>query len=311
MFRIGCVNIDTSHPVAFANKMNEAQLDMRYTAIFNDGFRDDSEVKDFMTKHNIQRRYTSLQEMAKNIDIAFIHDCNWDKHVDHAIPFIEAGIPVFLDKPLVGNLKNCLRLEDLVKKGADILGSSSLRYAFDIQELKNKIFDNDETIATVYGTNGMDEFNYGIHIMEGIHGLIGPGAYSTKYLGASGNGIKPVEQFQVKWNNGIQIIYQIHLKQAQPFHLLITTDKATHHLQVDTSKIYLALLKRIEAFLKEKKPLAPIAELTEAIKVYLAGKKSKETGGRKIPIHDLDMNDTSFDGYAFEKEYSSTVKRNK
>jgi Oxidoreductase family, NAD-binding Rossmann fold len=310
MFRIGCVNIDTSHPGAFANKMNEAQLDMRYTSIFNDGFRSDGEVKEFMAKHNIQKRYVSLKEMAKNVDIAFIHDCNWEKHVDHAMPFIEAGIPVFLDKPLVGNLKDCFKLEELVKKGAEILGSSSLRYAFDIEEVKNKISANGETIATLFATNGLDEFNYGIHIMEGIYSILGPGVYSTKYLGCSRNGAKPAEQFLVKWNNGIQVIYQIHLGQPQPFHLVITTDKATHHLQVDVTKIYLALLKRIEAFLKGGKKLAPITELTETIKIYLAGKKSRETDGEEIALHGLCMNDVGFDGYSFEKEYSnSTIKK--
>ena len=307
MFRIGCVNIDTSHPGSFAAKIAENKLDMRYTAIFNDGFRSDEEVKTFMKNNNIEKRYTCLKEMAKDVDIAFIHDCNWEKHIEHAMPFIEAGKPVFLDKPIVGNLKDCYKIEELVKKGAKILGSSSVRYAFDIEELKKKISANGETIATVFGTSGVDEFNYGVHIMEGIHNLLGAGVYSTKYLGASRNGAKPAEQYLVKWNNGIQVIYQVQTGQWQAFHLVVTTDKAIHHIQVDSTQIYLALLKRIEAFLKENKPLAPIEELTETVKIYLAGKKSRETGGQEIVLQSLSAGDAGFDGYSFEKGYANAA----
>lgn len=307
MIKVACVNIDTSHPSSWAQVMKDNNLDMKYIGVYNDGFRSDEEVKAFMVTAGIEKRYTSLHEMAKDVDIAFIHDCNWEKHIEHAMPFIEAGKPVFLDKPIVGNLKDCLKLEELAKKGAVIIGSSSVRYAFDLEELKKKIADKGETIATVFGTSGVDEFNYGVHIMEGIHGLLGGGVYSTEYLGTSQNGLKPAEQYLVRWSNGVKVIYQTQSGIWMPFHLVVTTDKDIHYLKIDSTRIYLALLRRIEDFMKGGKALESIDGLLETVKIYLAGKKSRENHGQEIALQSLSVDDPGYDGYAFEKQYANAA----
>ena len=49
MFRIGTVNIDTSHAPAFAEILLKGS-EGRYTAIYNDGFRTDEEVNEFIEK---------------------------------------------------------------------------------------------------------------------------------------------------------------------------------------------------------------------------------------------------------------------
>lgn len=40
-----------------------------------------------------------------------------------------------IDKPLVGSERDCRRVRELASQGAVILGSSSARYAYEIQEL--------------------------------------------------------------------------------------------------------------------------------------------------------------------------------
>ena len=87
MFRIGTVNIDTSHAPSFAEILLQGDT-ARYTAIYNDGFRTDEEVNAFMEKFGVKERYTDLAEMAKNVDIAFIQSCNWDRHIELSMPFI-------------------------------------------------------------------------------------------------------------------------------------------------------------------------------------------------------------------------------
>lgn len=308
MIKIGCVNIDISHPKTLAGVMKNDNMDMSYHGVYNDGFRTDDEVDAFMKNNDVKIRYKSLEEMAKDVDIAFIHDCNWDKHIDHAMPFIDAGKPVFIDKPIVGNLKDCLKLEELAKKGAVIIGSSSVRYCDKLTNLKKKLEENNEIPVSIFAAAGVDEFNYGIHVMEGIHGLLGSGAYSTKYLGVSRNGNCYAAQYLVKWSNGTQVIYQTQMNVWQPFNFVVTTDKAIHHVVIDTKALYPALLKRIESFIKEGKPMALITELTAPIKIYLAGKKSRETNGSEIIIESLSLSDAGFDGYAFEKQYANSSR---
>ena len=75
MFRIGTVNIDTSHAPSFAEILEKGD-EGRYTAIYNDAFRTDDEVNSFIERFKLDKRYYDLSEMAKNIDIAFIQSCN-------------------------------------------------------------------------------------------------------------------------------------------------------------------------------------------------------------------------------------------
>lgn len=167
MIRIGVVNIDTSHPMAFSKYLLQGDR-ARYVAVYNDSFRGDDEVEAFMQKRGLERRCDSIAELAERTDIGFIQDANWDLHVEHALPFLERGKPVFIDKPLVGNLADCRRLEALARDGAAILGCSSLRYAREIADFLAEPEEERGEIVHVYGSAGVDEFNYGVHTVEGL-----------------------------------------------------------------------------------------------------------------------------------------------
>ncbi|MFH1904624.1 MAG: Gfo/Idh/MocA family oxidoreductase [bacterium] len=312
MIRIGCVNIDISHPGSFAKKMKEMNRG-KYVAIYNDGFRTDEEVDAFIKDNELEKRCNTIEELVDMVDIGFVHDCNWDKHLSHAMPFIKAGKPVFIDKPICGNLKDCYKLEELVNDGAKILGSSSVRYANEFIEIKKQLAENNEEIVSVYGTAGVDEFNYGVHIMEGIHGLLGPGVDSVKYIGTARRAEAFVEQYYVTWKNGIKVIYQLQTGIWQPFDIVITTNKAKaiHTFRVDTKQIYAAVLKRIFDYMEKGIEMAPITDLTETIRIYLAGKASREQEGAEIKLEDLTLEDKGYDGYAFEKQYALTAKSKK
>ncbi|MCK5119034.1 MAG: Gfo/Idh/MocA family oxidoreductase [Candidatus Latescibacteria bacterium] len=312
MIRIGCVNIDISHPGTFAKKMEVMQRG-KYVALYNDGFRTDEEVDAFIAEYRLEKRCRTIEELVEMVDIGFVHDCNWDKHLQHAMPFIKAGKPVFMDKPICGNLRDCHELERLVNEGAKILGSSSVRYADEFEEIKKALSDNNEEIISVYGTAGVDEFNYGVHIMEGIQGLLGTGAYSVKYIGTAAKAEAPVEQYYVTWKNGIKVIYQLQTGVWQPFDVVVTTNKARgiHSFRVDTTQIYDAVLKRIFDYMEKGVEMASIGDLTETIKIYLAGKASREHGGKEIKLDDLRLDDKGYDGYAFEEQYALAARRNK
>ena len=170
MIRVGAVNIDTSHPMGFADSMKKSGR-MGYVGVYNDSFRGPEEVEGFIERYGLERRCGTLEELAGMCDIGFIQGCDWEEHIRCAMPFINAGKPVFLDKPAVGNLRDVRKLERLVREGAVVLGSSSARYCYEIQEFLAVPEAERGEIITVLGTTGVDEFNYGIHIVEAIGGL--------------------------------------------------------------------------------------------------------------------------------------------
>jgi len=312
MYRIGTVNIDTSHAPSFAEILLQGDV-ARYTAIYNDGFRTDEEVNAFMEKFGVTERYTDLAEMAKHIDIAFIQSCNWDRHIELSMPFIEAGVPVFIDKPLVGNLKDCHTLEKLAEEGKVILGTSAMRYTYERDSFFAVPDEQRGDIIHVSTMVGVDEFNYAIHSIESILGFLkGDSAVSCRYIGGGMVGDVPTDSYYVRFASGATACYHICLKGWQPSTALVMTNKTSFAYKLDVNKLYEAMLKHVCAWLEGKpNDLVSVTDMTMAVKIMLAGKKSKENGGTEVALTDLCESDVGFDGYAFEEFYAESQRPKK
>lgn len=309
MIRVGTVNIDTSHPIAFAELfLKDGRA--KYTAVYNDGFRTDEEVKNFMDKFGVEKRYYDLSEMAKCIDIVFIQSCNWDRHIELMMPFVEAGVPVFVDKPLVGSIDDCKAVEKLVENGAVIIGSSAMRYTYEHKDILSKSIDERGEIVHLSATVGVDEFNYAIHAVESLLGFFrGIKAISTTFVGTAVVGGSECDTFFVKFENGVTATYHICTKAWQPSTLTVVTTKTTYAFKIDSGKVYEALLGEVLNYMEGKENnVATVYELTEATKIMLAGKQSKIDGGVEVSINNI-RSEKFFDGYAFEKEYESQQRK--
>lgn len=309
MKKIGVVNIDTSHPLAFAEYLHK-QNRARYVAVYNDSFRGDDEVDSFIKKFGLEKRCRSIEELAQIVDIGFIQSCNWDDHFKEALPFIQSGKPVFIDKPMVGSFADCEKIEALASQGAVILGSSSVRYAEEIESFLNLPLEERGEIIALFGTAGVDEFNYAIHIVEALCQLAGAEPVSTNFAGRAERGKLVSETFLVRFANGITATYTTCHDNWQPFELIIMTTKSTFHLHIDTNKLYPALLERICHYLETgENTLAPVKEITWAIKVMLAGRISRNQGGGEIKLAELTKDDPGFDGDEFQRKYAKAAAK--
>jgi len=309
MIKVGLVNIDTSHAGAFAEYMLKGDR-AKFTAVYNDGFRGDGEVDGFMRKFGVAKRYEDIGEMAGDADIGFVLGCNWDTRLRHAMPFINCGKPVFIDKPFAGNIGDCMRLEELARGGAVILGSSSVRYArelcgfFAIPEAERG------RLLHIYGTVGVDEFNYPIHISEAIGGMDESPVASCRYIGGTDAGEIHCETFALRFESGLTAAFSAAHGVYQPFETVIMTTKTTYHYSLGASgALYQDMLDRVFDYMETgRNTLAPVPKMTEAVKTLLAGRLSRVNGGAEILLSGIPESDPGFDGHEFEKEYAAASK---
>ena len=306
MIRIGVVNIDTSHPLAFSEillKGNRA----RYEAVYNDGFRKDDEVEAFMQKRGISKRCQTVEELADCVDIGFIQGCNWDKHLDYAEVFMKKGKPIFLDKPMVGCMRDIRRLEAMMRDGLHVVGSSSMRYAQEITDFMNKPVQERGEILNIMGTCGVDEFNYGIHVCEAICAMARH-PVSVRFDGVGEKDGKKTESYTAVFADGTTATYLTTTGVWLPCCFLVTTSKGVFNLNIDSGRIYAQLLDRICDDLETgKSELAPVSEIIESIEMMLAGRLSRQRGGESVCLCDIPEDDPGFDGGAFEREYAAAA----
>lgn len=310
MFRIGTVNIDTSHAPSFAEIFLKGD-EGRYTAVYNDAFRTDGEVNAFIEKFGLEKRYYNLDEMAKNVDLAFIQGCNWDRHLELATPFINAGVPVFVDKPLAGNLKDIKAFEKLADDGKKIIGTSAMRYTYEHESFFALPAEERGNIMHISVMVGVDEFNYAIHAVESIMGFLGDvSPISARYIGTGLVGDAECDSYYIRFENGVTAVYHICKKCWQPSTALVMTDKTSFAYKIDSNKVYEAMLKQVSAYMAGKpNKIATVKQMADSVKIMLAGIKSRANGGEEAKIADLTETDPSFDGYAFEEFYAESQKK--
>jgi len=311
MIKIGGVSLDVSHPLGFAEELEKYCMDMQYEWVCPVSFRGEDEADWFVKRFGLAGKVDKIEDMVDKVDVGFVQSCNWDKHLEQAMPFIKAGKPVFLDKPVVGSVKDAKKLTELVKGGAYVIGSSSARHADEIQAFLKKPVEERGEIVSMFGTCGVDEFNYSIHIVEIFSEIAGAKATACRF---DGYGVAPdghkVETYTLEFENGMIAHYHTYIGGWRPFHLTIMTTKGSYQIAIDSSKIYVALLREIYRELKNgKSNLADVETLINCSLVMLCGKKSRdELGGAKVALTDLTDED-NYDGYAFEKTYAANASK--
>lgn len=297
--KIGHVDIDTSHPpswIPIEREMGHTVVGIcDHGAVYDEGY-----VKKFAQDYEIPKVFKNLEDMAETVDVAMIHSCNWDVHVDRARPFIEAGKAVLIDKPMVGNLVDANQLSEWAKAGHTITGGSALYYCDEIMAYKQEACSTRGEPLFIYGGCGVDEFNYGIHAYAMVHSLMGPGVQSVRYMGSNIQ-----RQIEIEWNDGRKAILVIGEAGAYlPFYVTVLSDRAVRQITVDNNKLYRALLEAVLPYLAgETDAQVAMETLLEVEKAAMAARESWSSGGKRVFLTDLRLDDPGYDGAAFAAAY--------
>lgn len=183
-YRIGLVGSDNSHAITFsqiANGIDQINHVPGFKATHIFGLEEDR-TKEVAEKGKIGKIVSDPNQMIGEIDIAFIEFRHGGLHLEYARPFIESGIPVFVDKPLASTVEEARGLVKMaVDGGIPFTSFSTLRFADAVQELRD-IFSREEPIfmsasgpADVKSEYGGLIF-YGIHLSEILNEVAGCGS---------------------------------------------------------------------------------------------------------------------------------------
>jgi hypothetical protein len=297
--RVGHVDLDTSHPGYWVPIVRE--LGYEVVGVYDGGaVWPEAYALEFANQHEIPKVFGCLAEMAQEVDVAIIHSCNWDLHVERARPFVEAGKAILVDKPIIGNLSDANQLREWARRGIRITGGSSVRYAHEVQEFQSRPEEQRGTPHSIFCGCGVDEFNYGVHAYSLMLSLMGPGVESVRYLGASTQ-----RQVEVVWMDKRRGILTIGANPSYlPFYATVISDRTVSHIQLDNSQLYRSLLERALPYLAGgADPPACMDELLEVELTAVAARMSRMYNGAFISLSDLRDDDAGYDGAAFAHSY--------
>ena len=304
-FKLGLVGLCTSHPDSWMPIIRELSeknnWDIEVVAAWDSGeTRPEGFAKEFCEKYSIPTALDNLEDMVNMVDGIILHTTNWEKHIEQATPFVDAGKSVLIDKPVAGNLADLNQIQDWMKQGKRITGGSSLRFCREVTDFLAQPEEDRGKVHTAYAAIGVDDFNYGIHAYSILACLMGSGISSVRYLGSSMQ-----KQLMLTWNDGKIALMTIGKSAWLPFSLTAVTDKNITSIEADTGMIYRSLLEAELPYLIGLTDDLPLTaeELVEPELAALAARQSWLNNGAEIFLTDLRVDDPGYDGNQFALEY--------
>lgn len=137
MKRIAILGCENSHADAFLKCIKEKEQfrDVSVIGVYSD---DSSAAEKLNEKFGVPIMESYAEAVGK-IDGLVITARHGDKHYKFAKPYIESGIPMFIDKPITINEDEAVEfMRELKMRGVRICGGSSLKQDEFVRKLKNE-----------------------------------------------------------------------------------------------------------------------------------------------------------------------------
>lgn len=207
------------------------------------------------------------------------------EHLQRAMPFIRAGLPVFIDKPLTDNYSDLRTFSQLVRSGAPILSSSCMRYAREFAPYHQRDSFRGP-IRYVSSTTPKSWERYGIHAIEAVYPIVGSGFVSVQNTGDCHHNIVHIRH---EAGTEINIIAIQDLYGGFGALQLMGPEDC---VQIQFQDTYYAFRKQLEAFIvyldTQRRPF-PFEETEEMMKLVVAGIISRNEGGRAVGLNELSI----------------------
>ena len=296
--KIGIIDFDTSHAVAFTQRLNHIDIDQEQwvdggtitVGCPGESLLSPERIPEFTEQ---MRQYgvplvEQPEEIIGQAEAVMVESVDGSVHLERARAFIEAGLPTYIDKPFACSLADARQLADLAASHqVSIFSSSSLRYAPEVvsalrqtDQIGNFIGVEVSTPASQHPRNpGL--FHYGIHGVEMLYTLMGPGCQDVWSVSN-----EDVDLVAGLWPDGRVGTVRGIRRGSAGFGFTSYGEKQILRSAVSTTFIYRELLKQIVQMFQTGQPPLPISETLEIVAFIEAANTSAEHDGQRIPLAD-------------------------
>lgn len=158
-------------------------------------------------------------ELIGEVDAVVIARDDWRSHWELAAPFLEAGLPVLVDKPLTLDEQELAAFRPFLDAGR-LLSCSGYRFAPELDDLRPLL--RTEPPVVVQGIGPRDWDRYAVHLLEPIQTLLAGGPEEIARLATRHDAAL------LSWSGGPAVT--IHcLGDAAPGFRLDVTTRSAHH----------------------------------------------------------------------------------
>lgn len=199
--------------------------------------------RDVARAANIETIVNNYEDMIGQVDAILLARDDPASHVEMSLPFLKAGLPIYIDKPIANNLNDLERLFEAEQYEGQIFSCSALRYAKELNLSQQELAELGE-IQYIDAVISKDWEKYGIHLLDPIFNLIG---YPKEYPVVTSVGIEDKKVVTVAWDKTIIKLSTLGALSV-PITVQLYGTKGTRSLVF--SDTFFAFKKALEAFIE-------------------------------------------------------------
>jgi hypothetical protein len=292
--RVGIIGLDTSHAVEFTKILNASgnQGDLagvRVVAAYPGGSPDNpaswkriSEFTEEIRKLGVEI-VGSIGELLPQVDAVMLLSVDGRPHLEQARLVIAAGKPLYIDKPMAGSLAGVLKIFQLAEeKKVPCFSASSLRFSSGFQAARSgqapfgRIKNCTAWSPLHLEPHHPDLFWYGIHGVETLFTIMGPGCEKVKRTAPN--------EVVGTWKGGRTGIFKEGTRK-KPYGATVEGEKSSG----DAGKFegYKPLVVAIAKFFKTDKPPVAAEETLEIYAFMEAADESRRRGGEEVTLESV------------------------
>ena len=286
--KVGIIGLDTSHAPAFTRILNITSdpnhvPGAKVVAAYPGGSPDIASSRDRLGRFTNQLRdefgveiVDDIPTLCSKVDVVLLESVDGRKHLEQVKPVFEAGLPVFIDKPLAASLEDAREIARLGKKhGVPWWSASSVRYDSAAQKVKLPAPHGVITWgpAPIEPTHHLDLSWYGIHPVELLFSLMGTGCQSVTRIYTDGAGV-----IVGTWKGGRLGTVRTIRDGKRGYGAVVYGDKEIK-IAGQVGGAYPPLMRAVVKFFQTRVPPVPNEETLEIFAFMDAALRSKENGG--------------------------------
>jgi predicted dehydrogenase len=296
VLRIGMIGLDTSHVPAFAKVFNNpaatGDLAGFKVVVGYPGGTEYAPSKIRVEKFTLELRDMGIEivdtipKLLEKVDCVLLESVDGRIHLSEAKQVIEAGKPLFIDKPIAGSLADAIAILELAaERKVPCFSSSSIRFGAGMQALKQQ-----ETLGEIVGAatwgpcsyqEGVpDMFFYGVHGIDNLFFFMGTGCESVSRIQTD-----DADLITGVWQNGRVGTYRGIRRHKSEFGATVFGTKGI--ATTNKGDNYEPLCREIAKFFKTKQPPVTAAETLEIFAFMEAADESHRQHGKPIKLQEI------------------------
>lgn len=276
--RIGIIDFDTSHAVAFVSRLNHVGIEESQwvdgarvvvgcpgkSLLFPERIAQETAK---VAKLGLELVNTPEAMLKYRLDAVFVESNSGFAHLERARFFLGHKLPLFVDKPFACTSADARQMFALAEAaGVPIFSSSSLRYAPKVVAFKSSAAASNQNLGCItYGPAPTHErnpglFHYGIHAVEMLFAIMGRGCQWLSNVSSA-----RADVVSGHWADG-RIGTVRGERPSGGYAFSTSVDGNVGHHQVTTRDLYQELLKQIIRMLQTGRAPVPAEETLEIVR---------------------------------------------